>query len=313
MSVVAINNLNSNDQEYLAFKQSIQFQNWSYKVQSIIHATGLPVNSDFTNKDLMIPGGSPANRFGHRTIGEFIINSDVRKGVGLDWNDWVSQFTAFNLKSQFGIYEDDANEILSQVKDVEKALGRMPLSSAEYHKAKEEILLKIKREDEVRHQLESREFKAEVESLKIEIEQYKDSILSIEQNYRDYSSPGVLVSYIERLDEKEKEIISLKAKVATMESNSQYHATIDVQKLMDDFNLTMSYLGKYRQQNTKLKGKVSELTYKINKLKNKLKKKEKLIQSLVTKNSRLFNIQLFSGSLLFITTSTLLVFIMLIS
>lgn len=297
MSVVAIKQMSRESQEFNSFASALSFQGWTFKIQSIIQSTGLPANVDFTQADTVLPSGSMASRFGHKTLGGYISSNNVNMGHGYEWSQWCKEVEAYQHKTKFGIYDNNVEEILKQVSDIEKALGRLPVDSAEFHKAKDEILLKQKRDAEVRHQSEVRMLSGEIENLKGLLSDSQNEIADIESKLGEAIPQTVVDSYLEQLQEKESLIIALRTKINILESNANVSLDIEINQLIDNYHTVLDYLNKFKEKNSKLKGEITHLKTEVKFLKSELKSKNTLIKTLTHKNSQLISINLLTTSL----------------
>jgi hypothetical protein len=313
MSVVAINKLTNENHEFNAFSNALDFQNWTFKVQSIIQSTGLPLTSDFTLKETILPSGSMANRFGHKTLGDYILSNKNNMGHGYQWNDWCDEYNALNCKTKFGIYESNKNEILSQVNDIQNALGRIPNDSSEFHKVKDDILLKQKRESEVRHQTEIRGLNHTISELTLDLEISKNNFTKIEDELGKAIPESVIQSYVDQLKSKESDIIQLKEKISLLESNASLSLDLDINKLINNYHSVLGYLNKFREKNNLLKNEIKFLKKEVVYLKSELKIKNILVKKLFSKNNQLTNISLITTSLLVGSLSVMLFYMMIMS
>jgi hypothetical protein len=259
MSVVSINKSNFNNQEFITFVNALNFQNWTFKVQNIIQSTGLPLASDFTIEETILPSGSMASSFGHKTLGDYIKSSEDNMGHNYSWTEWKNELKAFEYKSNFAISENDKMEILSQVKDVETLLGRLPNNGMEFHQVKDKILLGQKRETEVRHQSEIRVLEVQVESLKNTLNESKKDFDLLNIKLNESMPSAVLQSYIDQIQDKEKIIIDLKTQVSLLEGNSVVQTNLEIHKLIENYNTVLNYLNRFKERNSILNNEVSLL------------------------------------------------------
>lgn len=313
MSVIQLNKLTSVNQEFNALSNALSFQDWTFKAQNIIQSTGLPLNTDFTNKDVLLPNGSMANRFGHKTLVDYITSNKSTMGHSYQWNDWCNEYKALEFKTKFGIYETCKFEILKQVGDIEIALGRTPIDSAEFHQVKDDILLRQKRDTEVRHQSEIRNLTSIISNLTKKLEDSKNDIKLIEEKLEGAIPESLIISYVEQLKEKEQEIIDLKEKVSILKANTDIDADFDINKLVENYHSVLEYLSKFRSKNKLLKKEIVLLKNEVGYLKSELRIKNKLVKKLFAKNNQLTNISLITTSLFIGSLSMMLFYLMMMS
>lgn len=312
MLALSVNSQPKESQEFFAFKNSLQFQDWFYRVQSIIQATGLPANSDFSKQDMLLPSNSFSSRFGHKTLGEFILNSASSYGLEMGWPDWINQYTAFEFKNRFSIFENDISEVIAQVKDVELALGRMPINSAEYHKAKDDILINHRREAELRHLSESRLLNDKIFTLESTVSELNLKINSMELQQSTMINQEELSVHLGRLSEKENEILSLYEQIKKMENNVEYASSCDIEKLEKNLSQAMSFVHRFREQNSALKADNGILRSKIKRLEGRVRSQNESIKSLKNINKSIFEFQMKISSAVIVSASILVLIAVLI-
>lgn len=313
MTVVALKNISNEMHEFNSFSSAISFQDWTFKIQSIIQSTGLPLTTDFTKAETRLPEGSMANRFGHKTLADYIESNAENLGHGYSWLNWCKEVSAYEFKSKYGIYENNVDEIITLVGDIEKALGRLPNDSAEFHKAKDSILIKQKRDAEVRHQGEVRELEGRIMELQASLLSYKQDIDSMEKKLGDSIPDAVVNSYINQIKEKELEIISLKSQVSLMESNANISPDLDVEALIDNYQTVLNYLTKFREKNKGLTLKINSLNKEVKFLKTEIRSKNKIIKSLTGENKRLTSINLLTVSMFIVGMSSMFLLVALLA
>ncbi|MND11553.1 hypothetical protein D3C80_16540 [compost metagenome] len=118
---------------------SMKFMPWDIKVMSIASACGMPVSDLLLNQETPAGIGSLASNLGHKNIAEFI--GDVEYGIGVEWDTWCNDVKAVSYRNTFGIYSNIPQEIIAEYADVVKVLGREPANGAEYHRAKDAVLM----------------------------------------------------------------------------------------------------------------------------------------------------------------------------
>jgi hypothetical protein len=175
--------------------------NWNIQVQSILEAAGLPAGSELAeDPNTPIPMGSNAHSFGHQTLGAFIKGSKEARGLDRDWNEWASHAKAFRFKQTFNIYADVPKEIIAQVDDVTKSLGRMPFSAADYHQQKDGILQSQRKDSERRSRMQSEEMNERIKDLMNLVD--KEKIHSADLNKRAIETQNKLDAARQEMEDK---------------------------------------------------------------------------------------------------------------
>lgn len=174
--------------EFNNLTSSMQFMPWEIRAMSVAGACGLPMSALLTIEDTIPMIGSLAARLEHPTIKSFVTSEKSDFGLNMEWADWQNEVLASQHKNMFGIYSDSPVDILSEYRDVAKVLGREPANSAEYHRAKDAVLLQQRQEMEVHSKQVIGEMQARIGSLiltsdasKKLYESERDKTLKLEQ------------------------------------------------------------------------------------------------------------------------------------
>ncbi len=129
-------------------KASLKVMDWAIQLQSIASAAGIPVCDALKDKNTEIPIYSIAGSMGFSNIHSFITSQN---GIDIPWEDWENRVSALSYREKFGIYADNAKEIVLEYNDICSILRRPPANAAEYHMAKDSAILSKKMEQEQRH------------------------------------------------------------------------------------------------------------------------------------------------------------------
>ncbi|MFK4132116.1 hypothetical protein ACI2KR_07435 [Pseudomonas luteola] len=205
---------------YTELSATLKVVNWAIQVQTILRAAGLPSMELAEVKDTPIPAGSNAHAFGHSTIGAFLTTAKDQLGLDRDWNEWVLHAKAFRFQNTYNIYSDNPKEIIAQVDDVAKTLGRLPFTSSEYHQQKDLIFNQQRRDSETRHQAQNRELGERVSDLMHRLD--KEKSLSEELKIRAMETQSKLELAMRDMDQKLAE--------ARLQHNSELERRLTEQK-----------------------------------------------------------------------------------
>lgn len=243
--------------EHESLVDSLSYLDWTLQVQLIVQSLGLPMSEIVENEKTALPNGTLASRLGHKNIGEFISSDKKDYGLGIKWSEWVEKASAFRHKKNYGIYADAPSEVNSELRDVIKILGHEPATSAEYHKAKDAVLLKQHRNARIKHEETISEMQDRIEVL-------------IKSSHADRS---FLVKEQERtsaLGLEIKKIIS------------------DSEKQVESLRKEMEY-DKNKALGTQRKEIESQMNYQIGVIRSESSEQVKLIQAEMDRVTQLYN------------------------
>lgn len=161
----------SGSREHGALISAMQYMHWSIVVQHIASAAGIPVSGMLEQETTPVSEHSLARRLGHATLKDFVQKGQSDGGLEIAWSEWSTMAKAQRLKGQFGIYADEPKEILAEYSDVAHILGRDPLDAADYHKAKDAVIIQRAKDKERQHNLQMSEMKERADSALSQAEQ----------------------------------------------------------------------------------------------------------------------------------------------
>lgn len=162
--IVSLASGKSGSREHNALVSAIQFMHWNIIVQHVASAAGIPVSAMLEQENAKVSELSLAGRLGHSTLKDFVQKPQSDGGLEMAWGDWSEMARAQRLKGQFGIYADDPKEIVAEYGDVAHILGRDPLDAADYHKAKDAVLIQRAKDKERQHNLQMSELRERADS-----------------------------------------------------------------------------------------------------------------------------------------------------
>lgn len=286
--------------EHQSLASSLSYLDWMLQVQSITQSLGLPME-EVGKFDAVPPQGTLAHRLGHETIGSFITSSHDNYGLGIDWDKWAEKLSAFRNKNTYGIYADAPEEVNSELRDVIKILGHSPANSAEYHKAKDAVLLKKHKEARMHNEEVLREMQSRITTLIKSAETDRNFIV------KEQERSAMLSNEIkEVMEESEKRISFIKKEFAQeneyalgqqrKELESQMHGQIELIKKesdsrIEELNAVMEgYKEKYSSENYVTRGEYQVLSAEIDKERASNRELQLKINDLNGQLSNLYNI-----------------------
>lgn len=202
---------------------SLGYLDWTLRVQAIAQSCSLPLSDMLENPETTPAQGSLAYRLGHTNVVSFISGKSENYGLSLSWDSWLEQASALRFKKTYGIYSDVPSDIISEYKDVIKILGRVPFDSSEYHKAKDAVLLQLKRDSEQHSQSVINEMNerisgyihnAELDKRNLITEQQRVSVLSADlRKAKEEIEEAILKARKEHAFDKERALIDQRSEL----------------------------------------------------------------------------------------------------
>ncbi|MEZ8292818.1 hypothetical protein AB6D11_03080 [Vibrio splendidus] len=119
--------------------QAIGHVEWDMGVELILRATGLSSSLFLSQQEPPISPTSEAKKLGHSTLRSFITAPESKFGLNMDWDEWISNVQALELRETYCIPQDKPEDILQEYQDVCRVLGDKPLSAIVYNSVKMQI------------------------------------------------------------------------------------------------------------------------------------------------------------------------------
>lgn len=170
-------------------RRALDIFSWDMVVQKVATLCGLTVSEAMLAQIAPLPGSHAAN-LGHATLESLVSKSEVEDGLGLDWNDFQLKAKAFVYRAKFAMNDSSFEDILEQVEQAHKLIGRIPGDATEFHGAKQKAL--------------------------------NDNIIEMRREYtsRIEESQSKTNELIRNLDKANTEVIDLKAATKTLQQDS---------------------------------------------------------------------------------------------
>lgn len=185
-NVRALSTINKQIPEVKNLMNSVDKLPWNLKVPLIVQTLGLgySIDSRLLSKDQVLPRGSIGRKMGFSSLGDVISTPASEGGLGIEWDDWISDIKAYHFKKAFGIYFESRDDVLTEYQSVSDALGHAPVTLDEYAKARDEIFRRqyARRENELldsNKELENKVQNAEFEKRHVE-QKYSDTVQKME-------------------------------------------------------------------------------------------------------------------------------------
>jgi hypothetical protein len=113
---------------------------WDLQVQQALKVCSLSVSEALLGEEMILPASSHAAQLGHTTLHSLVTKPEVEDGLNLDWEDFKAKMHAAVYLSKYSIEESNFVEINAMVADVTQIIGRLPVTAAEFHNAKQSVL-----------------------------------------------------------------------------------------------------------------------------------------------------------------------------
>lgn len=170
-------------------RRALDIFSWDMVVQKAATLCGLTVSEAMLAPIAPLVGSHAAN-LGHATLESLVSKPEGEYGLGLDWNDFQMKAKALVYRSKFAMNDSSYEDIIEQVDQATKLIGRLPGDATEFHGAKQKAL--------------------------------NDNIVEMRRDYtaRLEESQSKANELIRSLDKANTEVIDLKAATKTLQQDS---------------------------------------------------------------------------------------------
>lgn len=170
-------------------RRALDIFSWDMVVQKAATLCGLTVSEAMLAPIAPLFGSHAAN-LGHATLESLVSKPEGEDGLGLDWNDFQLKAKAFVYRAKFAMNDSSFEDILEQVDQASKLIGRLPGDATEFHGAKQKAL--------------------------------NDNIIEMRREYtaRIEESQSKTNELMRNLDKANTEVVDLKAATKTLQQDS---------------------------------------------------------------------------------------------
>ena len=187
---------------------------WDNQVLAVANFLSLPVSTCLTDKRLLLIDNTNGKKLGHDSLFGFITSDRTHMGIGMKWEEWVLHVNAMTQKLEFGINSKSPKDVLLQIDDVTKALGRPPVSKFEFNLAKDQIIHEQVNKMQSEYQTTVSNMNGKVSSLMRQLEgERRDKLEAIEKLESALSEINKLASKEEQVDLKNYVEVSIYNKI----------------------------------------------------------------------------------------------------
>ncbi len=175
-NIITIEQTRAHNPQCAALQEAVRVLGWEMRAQAIAKALELPLGEALAQRVTKIPKGTLAEALGHTSVESFISSDPSDMGLGIEWAQWEQQVRAAYYKEKFNLYADDPVEIINQYRDIKELLGREPVSAAQFHRVKDQHLIRQRHDLRAHFQGETEQLQGQIRAISGELDQVRDEL-----------------------------------------------------------------------------------------------------------------------------------------